>query len=84
MNGDDRPKGHDTDSEHECCRCGWELPITAFAFKFQQLPAAGAEVKGVYVALRCPQCDQPHAFFGAEPASIAAFESMTTKRVIPS
>ena len=75
------PMQHEAEgSENGRCGCGWELPITPFAFTYHQVPADGSELKGAYVALRCPQCDQPHAFFGPDAASVAAFEAMTERQ----
>ena len=63
-----------TPAEDRFCGCGiWELPRSVMAFPLKTRPAEGAQERGAYVSLNCPECGQGHCFFNAnDPTHLAA------------
>lgn len=55
------------------CRCGWELPLSVFAYPNE---VTGDEddsnkIPNTHVALVCPRCKRGHAFFDADATATA-------------
>lgn len=58
----------------EKCQCGWELPLSVFAYRNEVPGRTGLNdrVKGVHIELVCPRCKRGHAFYDADAFAPAA------------